>query len=121
MFSRALNLKHSSSGSAPPLPPSSPAGWRDSASPARPSQTAGCPPPGAAARPGRWSPWLLGGPRWLSGSLEWPSGPPAEPEDTQGDNLISEPLTVNLSVNCHHLQPLQYEAPLISCGGVICS
>lgn len=82
---------------APPLPPSSPAGWRDSASPARPSQTAGCPPPGAAARPGRWSPWLLGGPQWLSGSPEWPSGPPAEPGRTQGDRLLAEPLMDNLS------------------------
>lgn len=81
---------------APPLPPSSPAGWRDSASPARPSQTAGCPPPGAAARPGRWSPWLLGGPQWLSGSPEWPSGPPAEPGRTQGDRLLAEPLMDNL-------------------------
>lgn len=58
---------------------SSPAAWRGSASPARPSRTAGCPPPGVSVRPGRWSPSLPAGPRWLSGSPGWLSGPPAGP------------------------------------------
>ena len=125
MFSKALNLTCWSSGSAPPLPPSSPAGWRDSTSPARPSQTAGCPPPGAAARPGRWSPWLLGGPRWLSGSPEWPSGPPAEPGGHTGRPSVSRTAdgssVVSTFIDYHHPRPLRNKASPISCVGVICS
>lgn len=72
----------------PPRPPSSPSGWRGSASPARLRQTAGCPPPGVSAQPARWSPWPLAAPRWLSGSPAWPSGPPAGPEHNRDQSII---------------------------------